>query len=65
MGKYLDLDDVVSGHHKAEKELEELRLAQKRYEKIRMMSPMQFSELWSIGITSKAHFDDLVDTCVI
>ena len=49
----------------AEKELEELRLAQKRYEKIRMMSPRQFSELWSIGITSKAHFDDLVDTCVI
>jgi len=65
MGKYLDLDDVASGHPKAEKELEELRLAQKRYEKIRMMSPMQFSELWLIGITSKAHFDDLVDTCVI
>lgn len=65
MGKYLDLDDVVSGHYKAEKELEELRLAQKRYEKIRMMSPRQFLELWSVGITSKEHFDDLIDTCVI
>jgi hypothetical protein len=65
VGQYLDLDDVASGHPAAEDELRELRLAQKRYEKIRRMSPRQFTALWLVGITSEAHFDDLVDNCII
>lgn len=65
VGQYLDLDDVASGHPAAEDELKDLRLAQKRYEKIRRMSPRQFTALWLAGITSEAHFDDLVDNCII
>jgi hypothetical protein len=62
---HLDLDDVASGHPAAEDELRDLRIAQKRYEKIRRMSPRQFTALWLVGITSEAHFDDLVDNCII
>lgn len=65
MGKYLDLDDVSYGHPEAENELMELRIAKKRYEKVRRMNPRQFSDLWSVGIKSGEHFDDLVDTCKI
>ena len=33
MGKYLDLDDVASGHHKAEKELEQAKKVLKKFYK--------------------------------
>jgi hypothetical protein len=61
----LERERLSSLHPAAEDELRDLRLAQKRYEKIRRMSPRQFTALWLVGITSEAHFDDLVDNCII
>ena len=65
MGKYLDLWDVSDGHPVAREELLELRLAQERYEKMRMMKPYQWIDIFNRNLKGDGTFDELVDRFVI
>jgi len=40
---------------------DEYRKGWQRYEKLRKLTPRQFSELWLRHINGDVHFDDLVD----
>lgn len=44
-----------------EEKLEELKLAHKRYEKVRKLNPRQFAELYEQNLRGVATFDELVD----
>lgn len=61
MSKDLDLDDVAHGNPVAERELAELRLAAKRYEIIRKMSPRAYSNAWELNIKTGKPFDEIID----
>ena len=60
MKSTLDIDDVSYGHPVAEEELLALRLAERRYETIRRLTPRQFTELYARNLTGEP-FDQLVD----
>jgi hypothetical protein len=61
MGKYLDLDDVASGHPVAVEELASLRLARDRYETARRMNPRQWADAWKLNTTTGKPFDEIID----
>lgn len=61
MGKYLDLDDISSGHPLAMEELLRLRIAYKRYETARRMNPRQWAEAWKLNLTTGKPFDEIID----
>ena len=48
-----------------DREIERLLLIEKRYEKVRRMTPRQFGDLVLLNSRGEGAFDDLVDACKI